>query len=73
METQNISIDLFTYMKLINAQQYLYFIKKILFNADNKLTYNKKDIIFNINEQCVKLLFPDEYEVQLKELLRGEE
>ena len=73
MEKQNVSIELSIYEELLNSKAKLDFVKRIVFSGDNRLTYDKKDIIFNINEQCVKLLFPEEYETRLKELLRGEE
>ena len=73
MEKQYVSIDLSTYAELINAREKLKFVKKILFNEENRLSYNKKDVLFSIDSPCVKLIFPEEYETRLKELLRGEE
>ena len=73
MENQYVSIDLSTYAELINAREKLKFVKKILFKEENRLSYNKKDISFSIDLSCVKLILPEEYGTQLKELLRGEE
>ena len=73
MEKQYVSIDLSTYAELINAREKLKFVKKILFNEENRLSYDKKNITFSIDSPCVKLIFPEEYETRLKELLRGEE
>ena len=73
MEKQYVSIDLSTYAELINASGKLKLVKKILFNEENRLSYDKKNISFSIDSRCVKLIFPNEYETRLKELLRGEE
>ena len=73
MEKQYVSMDLSTYAELINAREKLKFVKKILFNEENRLSYDKKNISFSIDSPCVKLIFPDEYGARLKELLRGEE
>ena len=72
MEKQNVSIELSIYEELLNAKAKLDFVKRIIFSGDNRLTYDKKDISFEVSEQCVKLLFPEEYETQLKELKRSE-
>lgn len=72
MENQNVSIELSIYEELLNAKAKLDFVKRIIFSGDNRLTYDKKDISFDVSEQCVKLLFPEEYETQLKELKRSE-
>ena len=73
MPENKVSLDLEVYEELLNAKSKLNFVRKIIFNKENRLSYNKEDISFSIDAPCVKLIFPEEYGTQLKELLRGEE
>lgn len=73
MPENKVSLDLEVYEELLNAKSKLNFVRKIIFNKENRLSYNKEDISFSIDSPCVKLIFPEEYGTQLNELLRGEE
>lgn len=55
------------YRAMILDQIKLNLVKEILFNSNNRLTWDKKELSFEIDEMQVKLLFPEEYEANLKE------
>lgn len=55
------------YRTMILDQIKLNLVKKILFNSNNRLTWDKENLSFEIDERQVKLLFPEEYEANLKE------
>lgn len=55
------------YCTMILDQNKLNLVKKILFNSNNRLTWDKKELSFEIDERQVKLIFPEEYEANLKE------
>lgn len=61
MEENKVLIDLKRYDELILAEQDLQFAKQLLFNSSNTLSYNKKGVYFNIDENLVKMLFSVDY------------
>lgn len=73
MPENKVSLDLEVYEELLNAKSKLNFVRKIIFNKKNTLSYNKEDISFSIDALCVKLIFPEEYADQIKILSGGEE
>ena len=61
MEQNNVTIDLKRYNELLTAEYELQLAKQIIFNSNNTLSYNKKYPCFAIDENQVKLVFPNEY------------
>ena len=71
MEQNNITIDLDRYDELLTAEHDLQLAKQILFNQNNHL-YKSKNVIFNIDENQVKLVFPCDYNLHLIGLQKKE-
>ena len=61
MEENKVLIDLARYDELLLAEMQLQLAKQILFNENNTLTYDKKDVRFEIDKSQVKLVFPYDY------------
>ena len=71
MEENKVLIDLDRYDELLTAEHDLQLAKQILFNQNNHL-YKSKNIIFNIDENQVKLVFPCDYNLHLIGLQKKE-
>lgn len=67
-----VTIDLERYDELLTAEHDLQLAKQILFNENNTL-WQKKDVIFKIDESQVKLAFPYDYNLHQKGLLKKED
>lgn len=71
MEQNKVIIDLDRYDELLTAEHDLQLAKQILFNQNNHL-YKSKNVIFNIDENQVKLVFPCDYNLHLIGLQKKE-
>ena len=71
MEENKVLIDLDRYDELLTAEYDLQLAKQILFNQNNHL-YKSKNVIFNIDENQVKLVFPYDYNLHLIGLQKKE-
>ena len=71
MEENKVLIDLDRYDELLTAEHDLQLAKQILFNQNNHL-YKSKNVIFNIDEAQVKLVFPCDYNLHLIGLQKKE-
>ena len=71
MEENKVLIDLDRYDELLTAEHDLQLAKQILFNQNNHL-YKSKNVIFNIDENQVKLVFPYDYNLHLIGLQKKE-
>ena len=71
MEEKKVLIDLDRYDELLTAEHDLQLAKQILFNQNNHL-YKSKNVIFNIDENQVKLVFPCDYNLHLIGLQKKE-
>lgn len=71
MEENKVLIDLDRYDELLTAEHDLQLAKQILFNQNNHL-YKSKNVIFNIDENQVKLVFPCDYNLHLVGLQKKE-
>lgn len=71
MEENKVLIDLDRYDELLTAEHDLQLAKQILFNQNNHL-YKSKNVIFNIDENQVKLVFPCDYNLHLIGLQKKE-
>ena len=72
MEENKVLIDLDRYDELLTAEHDLQLAKQILFNQNNHL-YKSKNVIFNIDENQVKLVFLCDYNLHLIGLQKEEE
>ena len=72
MEQNNITIDLKRYNELLTAEYELLLAKGILFNDCNRLSYDKKEVYFNVDTAQVKLVFPCDYNLHLIGLQKKE-
>ena len=61
MEENKVLIDLKRYNELILADLNLQIAKQILFNSSNRLSYNKESVMFDIDANLVKAIFPTGY------------
>ena len=71
MEENKVLIDLDRYDELLTAEHDLQLAKQILFNQNNHL-YKSKNVIFNIDENQVKLVFSCDYNLHLIGLQKKE-
>ena len=67
----NVTIDLERYDELLLQETQLQLAKQILFNQNNHL-YKSENVIFNIDENQVKLVFPCDYNLHLIGLRKKE-
>ena len=72
MEQNNVTIDLERYNELLTAEYELQLAKGILFNDCNRLSCDKKEVYFNVDETQVKLVFPCDYNLHLIGLRKKE-
>ena len=72
MEQNKVTIDLERYDELLLQEMELQLAKQILFNENNTL-WQKKDVVFKIDESQVKLAFPCDYNLHQKGLLKKED
>ena len=72
-ESENkVTIDLNRYNELIVAETMLMLLKDTLFGGiDNRLSWDKEYVEFNIDAQTIKTLFPTQYASALA-TLKGE-
>lgn len=62
------AIDIVRYNELLKEEMQLNLVKRILFNGDNSLSYDKQEIMFSPDYKQVKLAFPFEYSNALNAL-----
>lgn len=72
MEENKVLIDLDRYDELLTAEHDLQLAKQILFNDCNRLSYDKKEVYFNVDTAQVKLAFPCDYNLHLIGLRKKE-
>ena len=72
MEQHNVTIDLERYNELLALEYELQLAKGILFNDCNRLSYDKKEVYFNVDAAQVKLVFPCDYNLHLIGLRKKE-
>ena len=72
MEENKVLIDLARYDELLLQETQLLLAKQILFNEKNTLTYDKKDVRFEIDKSQVKLVFPCDYNLHFLGLQKKE-
>ena len=71
MEQNKITIDLERYDELLLQEMELQLAKQILFNKNNVL-YKSNDVVFNIDGNQVKLVFPCDYNLHVIGLQKKE-
>lgn len=72
MEQNNVTIDLERYNELLALEYELQLAKQILFNDCNRLSFDEKEVYFNVDTAQVKLLFPYDYNLHLIGLRKKE-